>query len=83
ATTEQASAWQISKTMEGEKAPQPTCEQPVATTELKCYNCFGLGHISRNCSNPKTEKTKQILAAKLAEVLARAQPEQKVENELP
>jgi hypothetical protein len=34
--------------------------------DLKCYNCNGFGHMSRNCPEPKTEYTKQVLAAKLA-----------------
>ena len=65
-----------SKVTEGEGVPQAARRQPASTTELKCYNCFEPGHIVRNCPKPKTEKTKQILAAKLAEVSARTQPEQ-------
>ena len=42
--------------------------QKSGGTDLKCYNCFELGHISRDCPKPKTERTKQILAAKLATV---------------
>jgi hypothetical protein len=83
AMPEQAPTRQTSKTTEGEKAPQPTRGQPAAATELKCYNCFEPGHIARNCPKPKTEKTKQILAAKLAEVSARTQPDQEAENEVP
>ncbi|KAH0536339.1 hypothetical protein GP486_008889, partial [Trichoglossum hirsutum] len=83
ATTEQAPARRTSKTTEGEKATQPTRGQSAGTTELKCYNCFELGHISRNCPKPKTEKTKQVLVAKLTEVSARTQPKQEAENELP
>jgi len=72
-----------SKVTEGEGVPQAARRQPASTTELKCYNCFEPGHIVRNCPKPKTEKTKQILAAKLAEVSARTQPEQESENEVP
>ncbi|KAH0548040.1 hypothetical protein GP486_008218 [Trichoglossum hirsutum] len=58
ATSEQASTRRTGKTTEGEKAPQSAYGQPTAAPELKCYNCFGLGYISCNCPNPKTEKTK-------------------------
>jgi len=50
--------------------------------ELKCYNCFEPGHISWDCPKPKTEKTKQILAAKLAAVSTSVQ-QGEAENELP
>lgn len=52
---------------------------PVA--ELKCYNCYELGHIARDCSKPKTERTKQFLAAKLAALSPRREAEP--ENEKP
>ncbi|KAI9861118.1 MAG: hypothetical protein M1813_005547 [Trichoglossum hirsutum] len=40
----------------------------TSRTELKCYNCFELEHLSQNCPKLKTERTKQVLAAKLAAV---------------
>jgi Zinc knuckle len=50
----------------------PSVDKPVApkpgATDLKCYNCNELGHISRDCPKPRTERTKQVLAAKLAAV---------------
>ena len=57
-------------------------KKPTVKMELKCYNCFEPGHISRDCPKPKTEKTKQILAAKLAAVSTSVQ-QGEVENELP
>jgi hypothetical protein len=36
--------------------------------EPKCYNCSEVGHISRDCLKPPTERTKQIRAAKIAQV---------------
>jgi hypothetical protein len=83
ATPEQAPTQRTGKATEGEKAPQPSRRQPAGATELKCYNCFEPGHVARNCPKPKTEKTKQILAAKLAEVSARTQPDLEAENEVP
>ena len=35
---------------------------------LKCYNCFETGHMSKDCPRPQTARTKQILAAKIAQV---------------
>jgi hypothetical protein len=71
------------KATEEEKAPQVNRRQPVAATtmELKCYNCYEVGHIAWNCPKPKTERTRQVLAAKLAAVSA--SPRDEAENELP
>lgn len=46
---------------------KPAVPKPIAT-DLKCYNCNEVGHISRDCPKPRTERTKQVLAAKLAAV---------------
>jgi hypothetical protein len=52
----------------------PATDKPAApkpgSSDLKCYNCNGFGHMSRNCPEPKTEYTKQVLAAKLAALTA-------------
>ncbi|KAH0538692.1 hypothetical protein GP486_008758, partial [Trichoglossum hirsutum] len=80
AMPEQTLTRRTSKTMEGKQAPQLTRRQPALTTELKCYNCFEPEHIVCNCPKPKTEKTKQILVAKLVEVSTRGQPEQESEG---
>jgi hypothetical protein len=49
-----------------EKAAAPR----TSATDLKCYNCNEFGHISRECSKPRTERTKQALVAKLVAVSA-------------
>ena len=48
------------------------------STDLKYYNCFEPGHISRDYPKSKTERTKQILAAKLA--MLSAKPQQALEE---
>ena len=45
-----------------------TTKASLSPTGLKCYNCFELGHISRDCPKPPTKHTKQIRAAKIAQV---------------
>ncbi|KAI9767942.1 MAG: hypothetical protein M1839_004306 [Geoglossum umbratile] len=60
--------------------------RPLKTgnTDLKYYNCFEPGHISWDCPKPKTERTKQILATKLAAVSAELQQEsEETKNEDP
>jgi hypothetical protein len=78
-TPGQAQLPRASKLLDSEK---PMTRTPPATkTELKCYNCFEPGHISRECPKPKTERTKQALAAKLASLSTRT--EGAPENEEP
>ena len=61
------------------KTTQPVCNttttDQVTTTklytpEIKCFNCFKLGHIARECPEPQTERskerTRQHFTAKLA-----------------
>ena len=52
---------------------QPTSTDKSATKpgtiDVKCYNCNDYGHISRDCPKPRTERTKQVMAAKLAPVV--------------
>ena len=66
------------KTTSPEKPVTP--KSPMAN--LKCYNCFELGHISYDYTKPKTEWTKQILTTKLAVVEPPKAPGE-LENEDP
>ena len=68
-----------SKAADNEK----TAARRLPTTELKCYNCFEPGHMSRDCPRPKTERTKQVLAAKLAALTTRTETEGEPENKEP
>jgi hypothetical protein len=64
------------------KTTQPVCNttttDQVTTTklytpEMKCFNCFKLGHIARECLEPQTERSKerskQHFTAKLAALM--------------
>jgi hypothetical protein len=57
----------------------PSVDKPVApkpgATDLKYYNCNELGYISRDYLKPRTERTKQVLAAKLVAVSTSADTE--------
>ena len=53
---------------------QPASTDKAATAksgiiDVKCYNCNEYGHISRDCPKPRTERTKQVIASKLAPVV--------------
>lgn len=80
-TAGQASLSPTNKSQELEK--MTTRKPPAVKAELKCYNCFEPGHISRDCPKPKTERTKQVLAAKLAALTARVEPDFQPGNEEP
>lgn len=67
------------KPLDGEKPANSRL--PTVKNELKCYNCFEPGHIARDCPKPKTERTKQVLATKLAALSPRMEAE--TENEEP
>ena len=43
---------------------KPTAPK-ASNTNLKYYNYSGYSHMSRECTQPKTERTKQILITKL------------------
>ena len=70
-----------SKASDSEKTV--TRRPAAAKADLKCYNCFEPGHISRDCPKPKTERTKQVLAAKLAALTTRTEADAEPENEEP
>jgi hypothetical protein len=71
ATLAQAQPPRTDKTTSSSSVKPAAPGLPTTRPELKCYNCFELGHISRDCPKPKTERTKQALAAKLATLSAR------------